>query len=90
MWKLALVAAAALILAGCSSSVSRDRATMMGVVAGAGAGAVIGAAATGTATGTAVGAAAGGATGGILANTLTPSRCYARNRHGRRYRVPCY
>ena len=82
MRRIAMLAAMAVVLAGCSSSVSRERATAMGVVAGAG----IGVAATGTATGAAV----GGASGGILANVLTPSRCYARNRHGRRYRVPCY
>src|SRR5262249_28953096 len=55
-------------LAGSSSSVSRDRAAMMGVVAGAGAGAFAGAAVTGTATGTGVGAAVGGVTGGVPAS----------------------
>jgi osmotically inducible lipoprotein OsmB len=90
MTKVAIAALAAVVLAGCSSQVSRDRATMMGVVAGAGAGAVVGAAATGTATGTAVGAAAGGVTGGILTSALTPSRCYRWTRSGRRVRTRCY
>ena len=85
------VALAAIFLAGCSSSVNRDRAAMMGVVAGAGAGAFAGAAITGTATGTGVGAAVGGVTGGVLASSLAPGPCYRWSRtHHRRVRVRCY
>ena len=91
MRKLVVIAAAALALAGCSSSVSRDRAAMMGVVAGAGAGAFAGAAVTGTATGTGVGAAVGGVTGGVLASALSPGPCYRwSHKHHRRVRVRCY
>ena len=82
MLRIWLIVAAALVAAGCSSSVSRERATAMGVVAGAG----IGVAATGTATGAVV----GGASGGIVTNLLTPSRCYRWTRSGRRVRVRCY
>jgi osmotically inducible lipoprotein OsmB len=81
MGKVAMVALV-LVLAGCSSQVSRERATAMGVVAGAG----VGVAATGTATGAVV----GGASGGVLTNVLTPSRCYRWTRSGRKVRTRCY
>lgn len=86
--RLAIIALAALTLAGCSASSRSDRALVGGVV-GAGAGAAIGGAATRSVGGAVVGGIIGGAAGAIVGAETTPRNCYARDAYGRKYRVQC-
>jgi hypothetical protein len=92
MRKIIVVAAASVLLAGCSMT-ARERNTVVGAAVGAGAGAVIGAASTGTPQGGWAGAAIGGATGGLVGYLLTPTYvaepCYVRTRRGKWRRTSC-
>ncbi|WP_305983893.1 lipoprotein [Roseibium sp. MMSF_3544] len=88
MKKLLFVAAAAALLAGCSSDSQTDRALVGGGL-GAATGAIIGAAA-GNGVGPALaGAAIGGAGGAIVGAATTPKNCVAYDRYGNPYRVAC-
>jgi len=88
MNKLLLVAATALLLAGCQSDSQRDRALVGGGL-GAATGAAIGAAA-GNGVGPALaGAAIGAAGGAIVGSATTPKNCVAYDRNGNPYRVAC-
>jgi len=88
MKKLVLVAATAMLLAGCQSDSQRDRALVGGGL-GAATGAAIGAAA-GNGVGPALaGAAIGAAGGAIVGSATTPKNCVAYDRNGNPYRVAC-
>jgi uncharacterized protein YcfJ len=88
MKKLALIAAAAALLAGCQSDSQQDRALVGGGL-GAATGAIIGAAA-GNGVGPALaGAAIGAAGGAIVGAATTPKNCVAYDRYGNPYRVAC-
>ncbi|GGB36382.1 hypothetical protein GCM10011316_05670 [Roseibium aquae] len=88
MKKLFLVAATAVLLAGCQSDSQRDRALIGGGL-GATTGAIIGAAA-GNGVGPALaGAAIGAAGGAIVGSATTPKNCVAYDRNGNPYRVAC-
>lgn len=83
-----VVAAAALLLTGCSGMPDRDRNILIGTGAGAGVGAVVGSAVGGPPGGW-IGAGVGGATGGAIASLIKPDACYYRNRRGELWQVPC-
>ncbi|ADZ69864.1 glycine zipper domain-containing protein [Polymorphum gilvum] len=88
MKKLAILAAVALLAAGCQADSQRDRALVGGGL-GAATGAAIGAA-TGHGAGAALaGAAIGGASGAIVGAATTPRNCVAYDRYGNPYRVAC-
>jgi len=88
MKKLLLVATAAILLAGCQSSSTRDRALVGGGL-GAATGAIVGAAA-GAGAGPALAGAAIGAAGGALVGAATaPKNCVAYDQYGNPYRVAC-
>lgn len=88
MKKLLLVAAAAVFLAGCQSSSTRDRALVGGGL-GAATGAIVGAAAVGGAGPALAGAAIGAAGGALVGAATTPKNCTAYDRNGRPFRVRC-
>ncbi|MFC3693788.1 glycine zipper domain-containing protein [Chenggangzhangella methanolivorans] len=84
---LIAVSALALGLAACGET--RNERTLSGALIGTAAGAAIGGAVTGKAGGALVGGALGAGTGAIIGSQTRGPRCYARNRYGERYRVPC-
>jgi hypothetical protein len=88
MKKLFLVAVAALLLAGCQSSSSRDRALIGGGLGGA-TGAIVGAAAGAGAGPVLAGAAIGAAGGALIGAATTPKNCVAYDQRGNPYRVAC-
>jgi Prokaryotic membrane lipoprotein lipid attachment site. len=77
MKKLLIVAAAGLLLAGCSEYSQSDRAVGGGLI-GAGAGAAVGGLATNSAGGAVVGGVLGGAAGAIIGAETTPRACTQR------------
>lgn len=85
MKKIALVALAALALAGCTTT---QRYAGTGALIGAGAGAAIGAVASGG-TGAAWGAGIGAATGAAIGAAVAPKDCWTRDRYGNSVRVRC-
>ncbi|GLS18707.1 hypothetical protein GCM10007874_17240 [Labrys miyagiensis] len=93
MKKLLVVAAAGLLLAGCSEYSRSDRA-LGGAAIGAGGGALIGGLATHSAGGAVVGGVLGGAAGAIVGAETTPRACTRRwydeygNAHYRRVQCP--
>jgi osmotically inducible lipoprotein OsmB len=93
MKKLLIVAAAGLLLAGCSEYSQSDRAIGGGLI-GAGAGAAVGGLATNSAGGAIVGGVLGGAAGAIIGSETTPRACtqryydYYGNVHYRHVRCP--
>ena len=92
MKKLLIVAAAGLLLAGCSEYSQSDRA-LGGAAIGAGGGALIGGLATHSVGGAVVGGVLGGAAGAIVGSATTPRACRARYQDYDGYwhtrRVPC-
>ena len=89
MYKVIIVAGAALLVAACQSDSQRDRALVGGGL-GAATGAVIGSAIDGGGAGGAiVGAVVGGVGGAAIGSATTPKNCVATDRYGRRYRVAC-
>ncbi|MDR6286061.1 putative membrane protein [Methylopila jiangsuensis] len=85
---LTLIAGLGLGLAACGET--RNERTLSGALIGAGTGAAIGGLATGKAGGALVGGVVGAGAGAVVgSNTRGPRRCYATNRYGERYRVPC-
>lgn len=84
---LIAVSALALGLAACGET--RNERTLSGALIGTGVGAAAGGLITGKASGALIGGALGAGTGAIIGNQTRGPRCYARNRYGERYRVPC-
>lgn len=80
-----IVAAAALSLAACSGTGTRqgDRALTGAAIGGAG-GALIGGLASGTAGGAVAGGVIGAAGGAIVGAATTPTKCYYRRSDGKR------
>lgn len=83
-----LVAAAALLLVGCQSSSTRDRALVGGGL-GAATGAIVGAAAGAGAGPALAGAAIGAAGGAIVGAATAPKNCVAYDQNGNPFRVRC-
>lgn len=83
-----ILAAAALLLAGCQSSSQRDRALVGGGL-GAATGAIVGAAAGAGAGPALAGAAIGAAGGALIGAATTPQNCVAYDQYGNPYRVAC-
>ena len=86
---LIAVSALALGLAACGET--RNERTLSGALIGTAAGAAIGGAATGHAGGALVGGAIGAGAGAVVGSQSEGPRrrCFATNRYGERYRVPC-
>jgi hypothetical protein len=86
---LVAISALALGLAACGET--RNERTLSGALIGTGVGAAAGGLIAGNATGALVGGAVGAGTGAVIGNQSRPAsrRCYATNRYGERYRVPC-
>ncbi len=83
------ISAVALGLAACGET--RNERTLSGALIGTGVGAAAGGLIAGNATGAVVGGALGAAGGAVVGSQTrgARSRCYATNRYGERYRVPC-
>ncbi|MBB3972314.1 YMGG-like glycine zipper-containing protein [Hansschlegelia beijingensis] len=83
------ISAVALGLAACGET--RNERTLSGALIGTGVGAAAGGLIAGNATGAVVGGALGAAGGAVVGSQTRGdrSRCYATNRYGERYRVPC-
>ncbi len=88
MKKFLIIAASALMLAGCQSSSQGDRALVGGGL-GAATGANIGAATGNGVGGALVGAAIGGAGGAMIGSATAPKNCTAYDQYGRPYAVVC-
>jgi hypothetical protein len=87
MHKIFMVAAMALMLAGCQTA-HEDR-VMGGALIGGGTGAVIGGVATRSAGGAVAGGLIGAAAGAIIADATRPGRCYYITPAGNRRYVRC-
>ncbi|HVI29122.1 YMGG-like glycine zipper-containing protein [Hansschlegelia sp.] len=83
------ISAVALGLAACGET--RNERTLSGALIGTGVGAAAGGLIAGNATGAVVGGALGAGAGAVVGSQSRGdrSRCYATNRYGERYRVPC-
>ena len=83
------ISAVALGLAACGET--RNERTLSGALIGTGVGAAAGGLIAGNATGAVVGGALRAAGGAVVGSQTRGdrSRCYATNRYGERYRVPC-
>jgi hypothetical protein len=90
MWRILVVAVAAIMVSGCGSMPERDRNTLIGIGPGAGVGALVGAGVASGGTAIAAGAIIGGATGGAIGYLIRPEGCYFRNRRGEIWQVPCH
>ncbi len=88
MKNLLVLAALALVVAGCQADSRRDR-TLVGAGLGGATGAIVGAAAGSGAAPVLAGAAIGAAGGAIIGAATTPKNCIAHDRNGRPYRVAC-
>ncbi len=88
MKQVVIAFGAALLLAGCQSDSSRDRALVGGGL-GAATGAAVGAAATGDVGGALAGAAIGGVGGAAVGAATTPRNCITTDRYGRQYYTRC-
>jgi YmgG-like glycine-zipper protein len=88
MFRFLAIVVAAVTLAGCASTPTRDQTIVGGIAVGAGVGAAIGSAAGGP-PGAWAGAAIGGAAGGIVGYLIQPEGCFYRNRRGEWWQVSC-
>lgn len=82
MRQIAMVAALALLMAGCTATEQRTAGT---AAVGAGTGAIIGGLANGS-RGALVGAAIGGGTGAVVGAATAPRECWVRDRWGHKIR----
>ena len=87
MYKILLVAAMGLTLAGCETA-RQDR-MAGGALIGGGTGAIIGGVATRSVGGAVVGGVIGTAAGALIADATRPGYCYYRTDSGRRRYVRC-
>ncbi len=89
MGKIAIVAGAALLIAGCSSS-RLDRNITSGALVGAGTGAIVGGVARRSVGGALAGGVIGAVAGGVIGAVITRNnRCYVRLASGRLRRIAC-
>jgi Glycine zipper len=88
--KIAMVAVAALLMAGCAHSSRLERNVATGALLGGGTGAAIGGLTRGTVGGAVTGGVIGAVAGGLIGAAVTPARrCWVRTASGRWRRGWC-